>query len=73
MSVTYDLPTGARVMNLFRELYFPVLGCDRCGGRTFTPDDDKTPSGQPLVVFQLRLLELLLRYRPARPGARTFW
>lgn len=31
--------------------YFPVLGVSAAVGRTFTPDDDKTPGGQPVVVL----------------------
>jgi predicted permease len=31
--------------------YFPVLGVTAAIGRTFTPDDDKTPGGQPVVVL----------------------
>lgn len=31
--------------------YFPVLGVTAALGRTFTPDDDKTPGGEPLVVL----------------------
>jgi predicted permease len=31
--------------------YFPVLGVGAALGRTFTPEDDRTPSGHPLVVL----------------------
>jgi predicted permease len=31
--------------------YFPVLGVNAVVGRTFTPDDDKTPSGEPIVLL----------------------
>lgn len=31
--------------------YFPILGVGAFMGRTFTPDDDRTPGGHPLVVL----------------------
>jgi predicted permease len=31
--------------------YFPVLGVSAAVGRTFTPDDDRTPNGHPLAVL----------------------
>ena len=31
--------------------YFPVLGVGAAIGRTFTPDDDRTPGGHPLAVL----------------------
>lgn len=31
--------------------YFPVIGVGAALGRTFTPDDDRTPSGHPIVVL----------------------
>src|SRR5256885_13633793 len=31
--------------------YFPVLGVGAAIGRTFTPEDDRTPSGHPLVML----------------------
>jgi len=31
--------------------YFPVLGVHAAIGRLFTPEDDQTPSGEPLVVL----------------------
>jgi predicted permease len=31
--------------------YFPVLGVGAAVGRTFTPDDDRTPGGHPVVVL----------------------
>ncbi len=31
--------------------YFPVLGVGAKVGRTFTPDDDRTPGGHPLAVL----------------------
>lgn len=31
--------------------YFPVLGVSAALGRTFTPDDDRIPSGHPLVIL----------------------
>jgi len=34
--------------------YFPVLGVSAALGRTFTPDDDRTPNGHPLAVLSYR-------------------
>lgn len=31
--------------------YFPAIGVGAALGRTFTPDDDQTPSGHPIVVL----------------------
>ena len=31
--------------------YFPAMGVGAAIGRTFTPDDDKTPDGHPIVVL----------------------
>jgi hypothetical protein len=31
--------------------YFPVLGVGAAVGRTFSPEDDRTPGGHPLVVL----------------------
>ena len=31
--------------------YFPVLGISAAAGRLFTPDDDRTPGGHPVVVL----------------------
>src|SRR5262249_35551607 len=31
--------------------YFPMFGVGAALGRTFTPEDDRTPSGHPLVVL----------------------
>jgi predicted permease len=51
MSVTYDGSTERVGGELVSGTYFPVLGVTAAAGRTFTPDDDKTPSGHPLVVL----------------------
>ena len=37
--------------------YFPVLGVGAAIGRTFTPDDDRTPSGHPLAVISYSFWE----------------
>ncbi len=51
MSVTYDGSTERVGGELVSGTYFPVLGVTAAAGRTFTADDDKTPSGHPLVVL----------------------
>jgi putative ABC transport system permease protein len=37
--------------------YFPGLGVGAIIGRTFTPDDDRTPSGHPIVVLSYSFWE----------------
>jgi predicted permease len=51
MSVTFDGSTERVGGELVSGTYFPVLGVTATAGRTFTPDDDKNPSGHPLVVL----------------------
>jgi predicted permease len=37
--------------------YFPSLGVGAAIGRTFTPDDDRTPSGHPLAIISYNFWE----------------
>ena len=37
--------------------YFPMLGIDAVAGRTFTPDEDKTPNTSPVAVISHSLCE----------------
>lgn len=50
-----SLTVGGQTERVNAELvsgtYFPVLGVGAAIGRTFTPDDDQTASGHPLVVL----------------------
>src|SRR3984893_3128578 len=50
-SLTFDGHTELVQAELVSGTYFPVLGVGAALGRTFTPDDDRTPSGHPLVVL----------------------
>ena len=56
-----DLAAGGSAERVQIELvsgtYFPVLGVGASIGRTFTPDDDRTPSGHPLVVLTYNFWE----------------
>jgi predicted permease len=51
ISVTFDGTTERVQGELVSGTYFPVLGVTAAAGRMFTPDDDKIPSGHPLVVL----------------------
>ena len=50
-----SLGFGGRTERVGAELvsgtYFPVLGVGAAVGRTFTPEEDETPGGHPLVVL----------------------
>jgi predicted permease len=50
-SFTADGATDRVQAEMVSGTYFPALGVGAAIGRTFTPDDDKTPSGHPLVVL----------------------
>jgi predicted permease len=50
-ALTFGNQTERVQAELVSGTYFPVLGVGAAGGRTFTPDDDRTPSGHPLVVL----------------------
>ena len=50
-SLTFGGQTERVNAELVSGTYFPVLGAGATIGRTFTPDDDRTPSGHPLVVL----------------------
>jgi len=51
MSVAFEGHTERVQAELVSGGYFPILGVGASAGRTFTPDDDRTPSGHPLVVL----------------------
>src|SRR6266404_6667757 len=51
LSLTFEGHTERVAAELVSGTYFPVLGVGAAIGRTFTPDDDKTPSGHPFVVL----------------------
>ncbi len=51
ISVTFDGSTERVESELVSGTYFPVLGVTAAAGRTFTPDDDKIPSGHPLAIL----------------------
>ena len=50
-SLTFEGQTELVQAELVSGTYFQVLGVAAALGRTFTPDDDRTPSGHPLVVL----------------------
>jgi hypothetical protein len=51
VSLTFDGHTELTRAELVSGTYFPVLGVGAALGRTFTQNDDITPSGHPLVVL----------------------
>lgn len=50
-SITFEGRTEKVAAELVSGTFFPVLGVGAFIGRTFTPDDDRTPGGHPLVVL----------------------
>ncbi len=51
MSLSFDGRTERVEGELVSGSYFPVLGVGAAVGRTFTPDDDRTPGGHPLAML----------------------
>jgi hypothetical protein len=51
LSVTYQGQTERAGGELVSGNYFEVLGVDAAIGRTFTPEDDRTPGASPLAVL----------------------
>ncbi len=51
VSLTFDGHTELTQAELVSGTYFPVLGVGTALGRTFTQNDDITPSGHPVVVL----------------------
>jgi len=56
-SFTVEGATDRIQAELVSGTYFPTLGVGAAIGRTFTPDDDKTPSGHPFVVLSYNFWE----------------
>src|SRR4029077_19156637 len=56
-SFTADGATDRVQAELVSGTYFPTMGVGAAIGRTFTPDDDKTPSGHPIVVVSYSFWE----------------
>jgi predicted permease len=56
-SFTADGATDRVQAELVSGTYFPALGVGAAIGRTFTPEDDKTPSGHPVVVLSYAFWE----------------
>ena len=50
-SLTFEGQTERVQAEIVSGTYFPVLGVGAVIGRTFTPDDDRTESGHPVVVL----------------------
>jgi predicted permease len=50
-SFTVDGGTDRVQGEMVSGTYFPAMGVGAAIGRTFTPDDDKTPDGHPIVVL----------------------
>ncbi len=50
-SLTFEGRTERVSAELVSGTFFPVLGVGAFIGRTFSPDDDRTPGGHPLVVL----------------------
>ncbi len=51
VSLSFGGQTGRVSAELVSGTYFPVLGVGAVLGRTFTPEEDQTPGGHPLVVL----------------------
>jgi len=51
VSLSFDGRTERVQGELVSGTYFPVLGVGAAAGRTFTPDDDRTPSGHPVAIL----------------------
>ncbi len=51
LSLSYEGKTERIFGELVSGTYFPVLGVGAALGRVFTPDDDKTPGGEPYAVL----------------------
>jgi predicted permease len=51
VSVSFGGQTERVAAELVSGTYFPVLGVGAILGRTFTPEEDQTPGGHPLVVL----------------------
>jgi len=54
INLSFDGRTERIAGQLVTGTYFPVLGVGAALGRVFTPDDDKTKGGHPLVVLSHR-------------------
>jgi hypothetical protein len=54
MSLSFDGRTELAGGELVSGSYFPVLGVGAAVGRTFTPDDDRTPGGQARYLPAMR-------------------
>jgi predicted permease len=50
-SLTFEGRTERVSAELVSGTFFPVLGVGAFIGRTFSPDDDRTPGGHPLIVL----------------------
>jgi predicted permease len=51
VSLGYNGQTERIAGELVSGTYFPVLGVGAAVGRTFTPEEDRTPNGHPLVML----------------------
>jgi putative ABC transport system permease protein len=51
VSLSFGAETERVSAELVSGTYFPVLGVGAVLGRTFTPEEDQTPGGHPLVVL----------------------
>ena len=51
VSLGYNGQTERVMGELVSGTYFPVLGVGAAIGRTFTPDEDRTPDGHPLAML----------------------
>ncbi|MBV8844286.1 MAG: ABC transporter permease, partial [Bryobacterales bacterium] len=56
-SFTVDHGTERVQGEMVSGTYFPAMGVRAAIGRTFGPDDDRTPSGHPLVVLSYKFWE----------------
>jgi len=69
-SFTADGATDQVQAELVSGTYFPTLGVGAALGRTFTPDDDRTPSGHPWVVLSYSFWETHFAKDPSVLGKK---
>src|ERR1051326_7578444 len=70
-SFTVDGATDRVQAELVSGTFFPGLGVGAAIGRTFAPDDDRTPSGHPLVVLSYSFWETHFAKNPGVLGKKV--
>ena len=70
-SVSFNGSTQRVQAELVSGSYFPVLGVGAAIGRTFSPDDDRAPSGHPLAVLSYDYWKTSFGEDPAIVGKKV--